>query len=269
MKFLALAGLLLAAGLAPAAEKVPLEYSLGIAGELVIDPQGKVKTYAMDDGLAQPLASLVQRNVEQWTFEPIVVDGKPVTAKTRMRLGLLAQPRGDDYELRVEYVYFGDAKPRGKSVPPRYPRPALLAGVQARVVVMAKVDAEGNVLDAHAYQSSVSVKRSEQRWRKAFAEASVAAALASKYEPTDEIAGRRVGNTLTLPFTYTISQGSSKKELEANNKYWRAYIPGPVSPPPWIGETAAGLDTDALADGQSAALDSPFRLKTDVIGKVL
>ena len=71
MRTLSLFGLALAACIAQAEAPAALEYTLGIAGELVIDPQGRVTSWKMDDGLAPVLAQLVQRNVDQWRFEPI------------------------------------------------------------------------------------------------------------------------------------------------------------------------------------------------------
>ena len=271
MRTLSLLGLAMFAAWVQAKEPAPLEYATSIAGEIVIDPAGEVRSWSMDDGLAPRLAQLVQRNVEQWSFEPILVEGKPVTAKTRMRLALLARPRADgSYELRVENVYFGDAKARGEVVAPRYPRAAVMAGVQARVIVMAKVDEQGNVLDVHVYQTSLSLKRGTDRWRRLFEQASLDAARTSRYVPSDEIGGQRVGGTLTLPFTFEIAHGNSQKQLAADMKRWRAFVPGPVSPAPWVDASATeALDTDELADGGAVALASPFRLKGDVIGKSL
>lgn len=247
------------------------EYSLGIGGELVIDPQGRVHSWRMDDGLAPVLADLVQRNVERWTFEPILIEGKPVTAKTRMRLALLARPRENgDYELRVDEVWFGDMKSRGEKAPPSYPRGAIRAGMEARVIVLARVDAQGNVVDVHPYQTSLSKKGSVARWRKAFEEASLAAVRQWKYEPGEEIGGARSGNTVKIPMTFELATGRSKQELAADMKRWRSYLPGPVSPAPWLDEDAvAAIETAEPADGEALSLQSRFRLKHDVSGWTL
>lgn len=247
------------------------EYSLGIGGELVIDPQGRVHNWNMDDGLAPVLADLVQRNVERWTFEPIVIEGQPVAAKTRMRLMLLARPRDNgDYELRVDEVWFGDMKSRGEKAPPRYPRGAIQAGIEARVVVLARVDAQGNVIDVHPYQTSLSKKGSVARWRKAFEEATLAAVRQWKYEPGEEIGGARSGNTLKIPMTFELASGRSRQELAADMKRWRSYLPGPISPAPWLDDHAvAAIDDAEPADGEALSLQSRFRLKDDVIGRTL
>ncbi|MET0935039.1 MAG: hypothetical protein ABWX83_03570, partial [Luteibacter sp.] len=56
----------------------------------------------------------------------------------------------------------------------------------------------------------------------------------------------------------------------AANRQWRAYLPGPITPAPWVDASSlAAVDTDALEDGRSAAVNSRFRLVSDVLGKAL
>lgn len=261
----------LAACVVQAAAPAALEYSVGIAGEVVIDPHGRVQSWRMDDGLAPVLAALVQRNVEQWRFEPILVDGKPVAARTRMRLSLLAQPRdGGDYALSVDQVFFGDMKQRKVQAPPQIPRNFIKDGIEARVIVLARLDAQGNVVQVHPYQTSLSRKGAVARWRSAFEKASLEAVAQWKFEPGEEIDGQVSANTVKVPITYLVASGSSRAELAKDMKRWRAFIPGPVSPAPWPGaEAVDAVDDAALEDGQAVALVSRFRLQSDVVGKSL
>jgi hypothetical protein len=70
-----------------------------------------------------------------------------------------------------------------------------------------------------------------------------------------------------VPISFAITEGSRRKSLDDQ---WRAYLPGPVTPAPWVDAAAAGtVDTDALVQGEGAALDSRFRLLSDVVGKTL
>lgn len=52
---------------------------------------------------------------------------------------------------------------------------------------------------------------------------------------------------------------------------WKAFIPGPVHPAPWMdaGSVAVQHDVSGLADGQALSMSSRFQLKDDVIGKTL
>jgi len=266
-----LAGFVLAvvACVVQAATPPSREFTLSLGGDLVIDEQGAVKRYQLDDGLAPVLAGLVQRNVESWRFEPVVVDGRPVVARTRMRLALLARDRGDgDYVLKVESVGFGERKPRPGQAPPRYPKDALRAGVEARVILTLRVDAEGNVVDALPYQTSLSKKGHEARLRKLFEDVSLEAVRGWKYQPGEEVGGVPVAGVVLVPLEYTLAQGRTKQELERSQKRWRSYLPGPVTPAPWADAQALAA-TGAGVTEEAVALHSHFRLRSDVIGKAL
>lgn len=254
---------------AQAATPAAREFTLSLGGELVIDERGAVKRYQLDDGLAPVLSDLVQRSVEAWRFEPVLVDGKPVVARTRMRLSLLAQDLGDgDYQLKVGSVGFGEPKPRPDQAPPRYPKAALKAGVEARVILTLRVDAEGNVVDALPYQTSLSRKGHEARFRKLFEDVSLEAVRGWKYQPGEEIGGVPVAGVVLVPLEYTLAQGSTKKEMERHNKRWRSYLPGPVTPAPWAdAPTLPAAAGDVLAE--AVALQTRFRLRSDVVGKTL
>src|SRR5688572_9186279 len=101
------------------------EYRMQVAGELVVDRDGAVKDYELDAGQAPLIEKLIEKSVAAWKFEPVVVEGKPVVARTRMSMSILAAPAGDDYELRVSDVWFGEFKSDGKATPPRYPVKAI------------------------------------------------------------------------------------------------------------------------------------------------
>lgn len=270
LSFILLLPLVLSSTASRGAEVEP-EYALSARGEIVLEADGTVRSYTLDGGLAPQVSDLVSRNVATWRFEPILVDGEPVVARTRMSLSILASPDHEgNYVLRVADAWFGDLKARSAQSPPRYPRNAIKAGIGARVLLVLKLDAEGNVVDAHPYQTSLSQRGSEaraRRWRAQFEKASIDAAMRWKYEPGEIVGGKTVGTTLMVPFEYTIVQGMKSAEL---TNHWRAYAPGPITPAPWVDASSlASIDTDGLADGTAAAVDSRFRLVSDVIGKAL
>jgi hypothetical protein len=48
---------------------------------------------------------------------------------------------------------------------------------------------------------------------------------------------------------------------------WRAFAPGPVHVAPWAGQQV--VDVDSIKEGGAASLQSRFRLKEPVDGKLL
>jgi len=269
MRTLAVFALALAACVARAEAPQPQEFTLSLAGDLVVDETGAVKRYQLDHDVAPTLAQLVQRNVDSWRFEPILVDGRPVVARTRMRLALSARDRGNgDLVMKVDSVGFGEVKPRPGQVPPRYPKAALKDGIEARVMLTVKIDADGNVIDAHPYQTSLSRKGHEQRNRALFEKVSLEAVRQWKYEPGEEIDGKPIAGVVQIPIEYTLAQGRSVKEMQRHNQRWRSYIPGPVTPAPWADAQALAALDEGVGD-QAIALESRFRLKSDVVGKTL
>jgi hypothetical protein len=254
-----------------AADAPPAELELSVAGDLVIDPSGTVRDYKLDSGLQPTVAALVEKNIATWRFEPVIVDGRAVIAKTRMNLTIHAKPQANgDYVLKLQDAGFGGPTVREKLEPPRYPNKAMRAHLGARVLLAVRIDAQGNVVDVHPYQTSLSQHGREavaRRWRSLFEEASIAAVREWKYTPGETLDGRAVGSTVMVPIVFTVTKGPRSKALSAQ---WRAYAPGPVTPAPWVdADSLAAIDADTLDEGESASLDSKVRLASDVIGKAL
>lgn len=245
------------------------EFAMTATGDLEIGPDGGVRSWKMDSAkLGASVESLLQRNVERWRFEPVKVDGNPVIAKTRMSIELTAVPHGDGYLMKVNHVYFGSLKPRGDRAMPRYPAAAIRERLGARVLLLVKLDAEGNVVEAHPYQTSLSKRGREkhvERWRELFAQASVAAVSQWKYEPSEVAGGIKASHVMFVPIVYqAVEQGR-----RPDNR-WQGYVPGPVKPAPWVdAQSLAQVDPAGLGDGQAAAVDSPFKLRSKVVGEVL
>ncbi|MBB5207989.1 hypothetical protein [Chiayiivirga flava] len=256
---------------ASAAEPHPeAELEIGVVGDLEIGPDGAVRTYEVTSKLAEPLTALVERKVREWMFEPIAVDGKPVIAKTRARLTLRAIPQGDDYQLRIEGVHFGEAAPSAATTlkAPTYPRNAIREGIGARVMLVARLDADGRVIEVHPYQTSLDkpIKSdfTANKWRTAFERASIAAVEDWRYDLTESIDGATAGQTVMIPIQYSLSYGRTS----APNERWRQYIPGPVSPAPWQDDSRIA-QLDDIGEGETRSLSSRFRLTRDPTGTVL
>lgn len=253
------------------ADKPQAELDMSTSGEIVIAADGSVASHELDPGLAPVVKDLVDRNVRTWRFEPILVDGQPRPARTRMQLALRALPNEEgNYTLRLENVWFGVTKPNPRNRPPAYPRSAISARVGARLMVVAKLDARGNVVDVHPYQTSLDRQTRgdgmARRLRGMFERAGLAAVKGWKFTPGEMINGEAIGGSVMVPIWFQITENGRKP----SESEWRAYVPGPISPAPWITEESlAQIDTNALGEGDSASLESRFRLTSDVVGKAL
>lgn len=266
-KWSALLALLLP--LAVIAEKPLPIYELQATGEIRIGPDGHVRDYELKSDLSPAIAEIVDRQVRSWTFDPILVDGKPVIAETRLALGLEAMPSGDGkYALRIEHVWFGQPTQEHQMEPPRYPMSAARTGLGAKVVLVLRLDPQGNVIDVFPEQTSLTASGSERmakKWREIFEKTSIAAARKWKFEITETIGGKPIESTIRVPVTFIMDDDRKPATR------WQAFVPGPVHPVPWVDSDslATGPSRDTLEDGDLQSLSSRFKLKQDVVGKVL
>jgi len=267
--------LLLAGGFASARDPAAAVLEMSADGEVQIAVDGKVSDYRLRSTLAPAVADLVDRNVRGWTFEPVVVDGVPVIAKTAVHLDLKAEPTElkDKYKLRIVNVTFG--APRRASNdhmrPPHYPEAAVGAHLGAKVWLYLLLDDTGKVVQAQARQTSLDKQANSEleaeRWRKLFEKSSIAAAKEWHFDLSEAINGKTIGMTAVVPIVYSVRDMPAR----APENEWKSYAPGPVHPAPWL-STAGGADNSALStlqDGQALSLESRFRLKDDVVGKAL
>jgi hypothetical protein len=270
----ALAATLLASGISLASAEEPAPtLEMSAVGEVQIAADGHVSDYRPQSQLAPMVASLVDRSVRNWRFEPIIVDGSPVVAKTSIRLQLRAEPVAgrDGYTVRVVNIWFGGLTRKGGMKPAHYPKELVIAHVGAKVVMALRVDETGNVLEAQAYQTSLDRNDisdfDAQRYRHILEQASLEAAKNWHYDPSESIGGKSVGSTVIVPIAYSLCQMPCGR---AEGK-WKAYYPGPVHPAPWIhdGQLADHQELSSLEDGQALSLDSRFHLKDNVVGKTL
>jgi TonB family protein len=271
MKSFLMLVLLCLASVLQAAERPQPEFTMRVPGELEIGPDGAVRSWKMDSHeLGATVEDLLQKNIAQWRFEPVLKDGQPVIARTRMTVHLEAAPHGEGYLFKVGEVYFGAMESRGDRVAPRYPRDLVRNELGARVLLQIKVDAQGNVEAVHPMQTSLSRAASDEqsrRWRKRFEQASIRAVSQWKFEPGESVGGVPVSSTMVVPVFYEIE---SNRGPRGNANRWLGYVPGPITPAPWADEKRlAQLDAKGLGDGEAASLDSRFKLVSDVVGKAL
>lgn len=259
--------------LAAAAENRPT-LELYADGELQIAIDGHVTDYQLKSELSPELAAMVDRKVRSWHFEPIVVDGQPVRARTALHIDLTAEPTPgkDTYIVRMARVHFGGPRRNPGLKPPRYPQEAVRVGLGAKVLLSVHLDEAGNVIEVQPYQTNLNARPSSEfearHWRDVFERASVAAVKTWHFDVAETIDGKPIGTTAIVPFAFTVKGGPIRS---ARPGEWQPYLPGPVHPAPWLKTAAPTGDAElsALKDGQALSLDSRFHLKDSVIGNTL
>ncbi|HEY0232239.1 MAG TPA: hypothetical protein VGC55_13385 [Dokdonella sp.] len=259
------------AALAHAKQDSPI-LEMDAVGEVQIAPDGHVSDYLLQSKLAPEIAALVDRNVRAWHFEPIIVDGTAVVAKTAVHLRLNAEPQDGrkSYIVRIAAIDFGEPRRNAQVKPPRYPEEAAHARLGAKVLLSLRLDDAGNVVDVQPYQTSLDARaRSEfqaEQWRKLFERTSIAAAKNWHYDLTETVNGKKIGTNAIVPILYVIGE-----QGKADPGEWKAFVPGPVHPAPWAtpDRLTSAQDYSNLADGQALSLDSRFQLKENVVGKTL
>lgn len=257
------------------AQKGPAVPEMNAKGEVQIAPDGQVSDYRLQSRLSPKISEVIDHNVRGWRFEPVVIDGRAVTAKTAMHLGLRTEPvegGKDNYALRIVSVRFGQVKVV-RATPPRYPHAAIEAHVGGKVMLAVRLDEAGKVLDVQPYQTSLDARARDEReaehYRGILEKAALEAARNWQYDLSDRVDGKAVGMIAMIPVAFALcnSPPSCPKLHEGT---WRALIPGPVHPAPWMSrQVADNQDLSALGDGQAMPVDSRFRLKDNVVGKTL
>lgn len=237
--------------------------TLSANGTIRIGPDGKVLSHRIDERVPEQVAAAISRNVAAWTFEPILEEGRPVIAETPMHLTIEAiEHSADELALRLAYVWFGEQAIALDSKAPVYPEAAIPYRVGARVMLALRLDEEGRVVKAHAYQTSFPKgvgERLAKRLRRDFERASVRAAKEWRYGPEFSQPG---GTTLYTAIVYTLS------ELGADVAHWQMFVPGEIVPAPWVADDGAAA-APLTPDGTARITDARIRLTRDPAGTLL
>ncbi|HYQ25494.1 energy transducer TonB [Stenotrophomonas sp.] len=238
-----------------------MEASMTLNGVINIGREGQVEAFQLDrrDKVAADVASMVEGTVRNWRFEPVLVDGKAVSARTEVRLRLLADSlTGTTMQIRVADANFGpvsdENKPSTDNVSslkmraPAYPERAAAIRGQGDVMLLVKVGRDGKVADVIAEQTNLTVvapERQMQMLRDVLAKASVNTARSWTFNPPTTGANKDDAFwTVRVPVRYDFSQ------REERYGRWSAYIPGPRQQAPWrTGEDEKATGTDLLPEG--------------------
>jgi hypothetical protein len=243
-------------------------YEMNADGAVQIAPDGHVSEYKLGGNLQPAVAALVKRAVMGWHFEPIVVDGKPVVAKTAMHLELRAEPVAgkDEFSMHVASITFGNPVRHGIGKAPRYPRAAAGARLGAYVVLSGRLDESGEVAEVYPYQTSLDARASSEKqaekWRREFETAAINAAKTWQYDLTEIVDGHATGAYVVIPVKFFMSPSRVARDND-----WRGYEAGPIHPAPWA--TSRDQPLVAQSGDGATSTSSRFHLKDDVIGKAL
>lgn len=247
-----------------------VESSMLVTGSVTIRPDGTVQSHELDPKLAltPDIQTLVGNAARRWTFEPVKVDGKAVTARVPMSLRLVAKPAGQEgrYNVGVGSVRFGwvDASTAGSiktMLPPSYPKSALQMGGKGTVYLLVRVDDAGRVLDAEVEQVNLRVVGTTHQMetlRKDFGQACVRAVR--KWTFTPPTAGPDAGAATwvgRVPIDFVLSD-----EKRAVPGQWDTYVRGPRKTDiPWAeAQLRAAGSPDALPEGGVYPLGNGARL---------
>src|SRR3546814_21116357 len=82
--------------MAPETVRKQVEVTMLLTGTIDIEHDGSVSGYALDQPEKVPdyVASLLDRRVAAWPFEPTVPDGRAVAVRSPMTVRMVARPNG-------------------------------------------------------------------------------------------------------------------------------------------------------------------------------
>lgn len=259
-------------------DRSQIESTMLVNGFVTIDPSGLVVGHALDSNanLSPELVAFLDKSIERWRFEPVVVDGRVVRARVPMHLRLVAKPDGaGNYSVRIASTWFeshtatntsaaqalGSVPRAARMVPPKYPRGALARGGKGTVYLRVTFGPDGKVTQAYASQVNLRVLGTPGQMnelRRQFTEASLAAARQWEFTPptSGEDAGKSEWSVM-VPVAYILGRETPPKPGE-----WDSYVPGPMMGPSGeiLPQTAAS--PDALPDSGVFAAEQGARLLT-------
>jgi len=266
----------------------PVEQALllGVDGKLTIDQQGVPSGYEISTKLPQKLQDSLEQRVRSWRFEPVLVAGKPVIARTAMHVTLAALGTGDDYRVSVDSVSFpqtqgqtpdaSDEPPmstivkfRGHPEPPDYPRDALHRDLEADVLVYVRVGADGHVDQAMVAQ--VALLNAKGRLSdlngaaKLFEREALSIVPSWRFDVTVNVPNPTASDlTLAIPLTFRLGSGRPRDVWQHEARTAKRIAPWLPADP-----SATTIGVADLANGEYASAASRFRLIAPVTGSAL
>lgn len=252
-----------------------VEASMLVTGAVDIDGNGAVVSHSIDERekLPAPVANLVDRAVPVMRFEPIMVDGRPVLARAKMSLLVVATPAGEgNMTIAIRSAHFGG----GGSVPaspvrpaklnmPRYPDSVAEMGGKGVVYLLLRVKRDGTVADVFTEQVNLTSVGNAQQMeiiRNRLSQATMRVARGWTFSlPEDALTGEREYWVVRVPVAFELPG-----DRAASYGEWSAYLPGPKRRPEWVQPDPPGFSPDALVTGGIHSGETKFRLLTPLEG---
>ena len=271
---------------AAGATALPVEASMVVTGTITVHSDGTVKGFSIHrrDAVPPGVVALVERTIKAWQFEPVLADGKAVTAEAGMAVRVVADKVDADHvAIKVSGANFGcdayqtnellpgacppDTKIESmKRRPPRYPGEALKYGMGGTVYLVMEIGRDGRVTRAEAQQVNLSNQiQKPGHFRDVLARSARDAAMRWTYKvPTAGPGAGRDHWVVRVPVNYSVADTSQRIGDGDDYGRWHAYVPGPVQDIPWAHAGPSPLargSADAIAGGGTFVPDARLVLK--------
>ncbi len=262
--------------------------TMRIDGDLTIDPQGKVLDYRITTPLRGQINGLLDKAVRHWTFQPVLVDGQPVTARTGMRITLGAREVESGYAVAIDNVTFHNKEEsatgeKGISeetpevsvkarslVPPKYPSGLMRSQVSGGVMLMVRVTPSGDVADLAVVQSAVYNVKGQSKTlamaREKFEDSVLAVARRWKFDVTAKLPNPDAeALTLAIPVQF-VAFDTPADPIGT----WRVEQRGPLSIAPWlVSSQAQRIGISDVDSNAPVPVATRFHLNDEVRGRAL
>ncbi|NII09544.1 hypothetical protein [Oleiagrimonas sp. C23AA] len=248
--------------------------SMVLDGQLVMSPQGTVKSYTLDHAAQVPMAvrKLIAKNVQTWRFSPVVHQGHAVTAKVEMHLRVVATPNKDrQFQLRLADQWFGDGTVANSGLravrhpEPMYPQAAVHAHLQGSVMVVAQVQADGHVSRIAAEQVNLQAHgpaRMMKQWRQLLASAATSTLAHWTFQvPNHADEANNAHWLVRIPVNFTLPDSISRPNPPTYGQ-WLSYAPGPRVTPQWLTASTRVDTKSATVPTLSIASLGPVQAQT-------
>lgn len=229
------------------------EASMVLTGQIDIGTDGQVEAFQIDKRgqVNDAIARFVEGAVQAWRFQPVLVDGQVVKARSpvSLRLGGRINPDGGQQVtlLAASFQQYDptstDDVTRLKMPPPAYPEDVYRAGGRGDVLLLVQVGRDGKVMDVATEQVNLRVIANEaamRQMRDKLSRVSMAAARKWTFKaPTTGEHKEDASWTVRVPVTFAFHG----EEMRYGK--WDAYIPGPRQQAQWRADKALGADANA------------------------
>ncbi len=263
--------------------------TMRVDGQIAIDEQGKVLDYRIDTEIQPELRALIDKAVPNWLFWPVIVDGKPIAARTGMRITLAGTAVDKGYRIAVDNVTFSSKDAPGQSAHARIPAsPGVEMSVKSRksrihfpgyrvsglVVVHVRISPQGKIEEIGASQSSLfhltGGSKLLAKARKAMEDSAIKGIRGWTFNV--ETHGRtpkpeELSGAISVEFVWNADSADQLHETGV----WRHELRGPYQAPAWLRDTrlAQRVGSSDMGGSDMTPLSSPVRLRDGVLGKAL